>query len=511
MKKQFSSTIVGATFLISLTGLISKGVGFLREILYANYFGLQTEFDIYLVSAALPMIITTMLLYLGQNYFIPAFNRIDVSKKTERKNYFVKFFWFFFLFGILLSAILTLASYSLIKIFLNGFNEEKIELAVLIFRLFIFSLPLASMVSIISAYQQANFQYKYPAYSQLLVNITLVLLLFLFNKNLGIVVIPIGLLVGTFLQLLYLFLKIDVSFIELFKPMEINFRKFSIPVSFITIICIELIGQLYTISDRYFITQIDSGGVAALNYSMNLILLPISIFSIAISTAIFPKLSENFAANTSDRLKKNFNLSIVFNLMIFIPITFILFFYGEEIIKILFERGNFNQANSKMTYDLTRILALSLIFYSSYSVANKLIYSINQVKKLLWLTLMGLSLKVILNFILVYYLKQNGLALSTVISYLFFFIGALYIIQRTVNIESKSIFIKELILLIMNSVIAFCVMKIVLMHLLSSSILYSLFEVTFFVTIFYFNIIYIRHPAVQILKSLTQDFFVKKS
>lgn len=511
MKKPFSSTIVGATFLITLTGLISKGVGFLREILYANYFGLQTEFDIYLVSAALPMIISAMLLYLGQNYFIPAFNRIEVSNQNERKTYFIRSFWFFFLFGVLLAAILTILSFPLIKLFLNGFNNERIELAVLIFRLFILSLPLAAMVSIISAYQQANFQYKYPAFSQLLVNITLVILLFLFNKNLGIVIIPIALLVGTFIQLLYLFLKIDLSFIELFNPKEINFRKFSIPVSILTIISIELIGQLYTISDRYFITQIDSGGVAALNYSMNLILLPISIFSIAISTAIFPKLSENFATNTSDRLKKNFNLSIVFNLMIFIPITFILFFYGEQIIKILFERGNFNQANSQMTYDLTRILALSLIFYSSYSVANKLIYSINQVKKLLWLTLMGLSLKVILNFILVYYLKQNGLALSTVISYLFFFIGALYIIQRTVNIESKSVFIKELILLIMNSVIAFCIMKIVLMHLLSSSILYLLFEVTFFVTIFYFNIIYIRHPAIQILKSLTQDFFVKKS
>jgi putative peptidoglycan lipid II flippase len=511
MKKQFSSTIVGATFLISLTGIISKGVGFLREILYANYFGLQTEFDIYLVSAALPMIISTMLLYLGQNYFIPAFNSIDVSEKMERKNYFIKFFWFFLLFGILLSAILTLVSVPLINIFLKGFNSERIELAVLIFRLFIFSLPLASMVSIISAYQQANFQYKAPAFSQLVVNITLVILLFIFNKNFGIVIIPIGLLVGTLLQLLYLFLKIDVSFTDLIKPMELNFRKFSIPVSFLTIISIELIGQLYSISDRYFISQIDSGGIAALNYSMNLILLPISIFSLAISTAIFPKLSENFATHSSDKLEKNFNLSIVFNLMVFMPITFILFFYGDEIIKILFERGNFNQANSIMTYRLTKILALSLIFYSSYSVANKLIYSINQVKPLLWLTSIGLLLKVVLNIVLVKDLKQNGLAISTVISYIFFFIGAIYIIQRTINIESKSVFIKEMILLTINGALTFFITKFVFAELLFSTIISVFIGISFFVILFYSNIIYIRHPAIQILKSLTHDFFSKKN
>lgn len=511
MKKQFSSTIVGATFLISLTGLVSKGVGFLREILYANYFGLQSEFDIYLVSAALPMIISTMLLYLGQNYFIPAFNNIDVSEKMERKNYFIKSFWFFLLFGIVISVILIIVSVPLINLFLKGFNKERIELAVLIFRLFIFSLPLASMVSIISAYQQANFQYKAPALSQLLVNITLVILLFMFNKNFGIVIIPIGLLVGTLLQLLYLSLKIDVSITEFFKKMELDLKKLSFPFSFLTIISIEFIGQLYTISDRYFISQIDPGGIAALNYSMNLVLLPISIFSLAISTAIFPKLSENFATSSLDNLQKNFNLSIVFNLMIFIPITTILFFFGDEIIKILFERGNFSQVDSMMTFNLTKILALSLIFYSSYGVANKLIYSINQVKKLLWLTVIGLLLKIVLNFIFVKEFKQTGLAISTVISYVFFFVGSIYIIQQSINIQSKSVFIKAATLLSVNGVFAFITTRFIIDELSLSVVLSSVISIALFIIIFYFNIIYIRDPVIQILKSLSHDYFYKKN
>lgn len=508
MKRQFSSTVIGATFLISATGLVSKGVGFIREVLYANYFGLRSQFDIYLVSAALPMIISSMLLYLGQNYFIPSFNRIDQSENLKRKQFFVKSFWSYLTFGILLFIVLLSVSSPLINFLLDGSNKH-FELALLIFRLFIITLPLTAIVSIISAYQQANFHYKAPAYAQLIVNITLVVILFLFNKNFGIVIIPIASLAGTVLQTIYLFSKIDVSLSDLFNHLKIDVKRFSIPGPFLTIIIIEFIGQLYIISDRYFVNQVDTGGISALNYSINLILLPISIFSIAISTAIFPKLSENFATHSSDSLQTNFNLSLKFNLAIFVPITFILFFYGDEIIRILFERGNFNQANSIMTFKLTKILALSLIFYSSYNVANKLIYSISQIKKLLWLTLFGLLLKVVLNFILVKELKQSGLAISTVISYMFFFIGAIYIIERAVKIKSKSTFIKESILLIMNGALAFFLTKFLIERFIFLPILSALIGVTFFLMLFYFNIIYIRHSIIQILKSLIQQFIVK--
>ncbi|NUM61450.1 MAG: hypothetical protein HUU44_04770, partial [Ignavibacteriaceae bacterium] len=81
MSKKFTSTIAGASIFISLLGLISRGLGFIREIIFANNFGLEKEFDLYLVGAVLPITINTILLYIGQNYFIPEFQKINSSNQ----------------------------------------------------------------------------------------------------------------------------------------------------------------------------------------------------------------------------------------------------------------------------------------------------------------------------------------------------------------------------------------------------------------------------------------------
>ena len=53
MSQKFTSTIAGASIFISLIGVLSRGFGFIREMIFANNFGLETDFDLYLVGAVL--------------------------------------------------------------------------------------------------------------------------------------------------------------------------------------------------------------------------------------------------------------------------------------------------------------------------------------------------------------------------------------------------------------------------------------------------------------------------
>ena len=76
MAKKFTSTIVGASIFISILMLLGRGFGFIREIVYAGYFGIGEQFDLYLVSAVFPITVNTIVYYLGQNYFIPAYNKV---------------------------------------------------------------------------------------------------------------------------------------------------------------------------------------------------------------------------------------------------------------------------------------------------------------------------------------------------------------------------------------------------------------------------------------------------
>jgi len=95
MPNKFTSTIAGASILITGVGLFSKGFGFLREIVYANNFGLQSNFDYYLIGAVLPITINTAIFYLAQNYFIPIYNNKLRTGKDDAEKFLLNSFWLF--------------------------------------------------------------------------------------------------------------------------------------------------------------------------------------------------------------------------------------------------------------------------------------------------------------------------------------------------------------------------------------------------------------------------------
>ena len=87
-----------------------------REILFANYFGLGNEFDIYLVGAALPITINTIVFFIAQNYLIPIYHKKKSAQSVEAADDFIKLnIIIFFVFSLLFSLILMLFQIILLK------------------------------------------------------------------------------------------------------------------------------------------------------------------------------------------------------------------------------------------------------------------------------------------------------------------------------------------------------------------------------------------------------------
>ena len=504
MKKKFSSSLAGASIFIASIGLISKGLGFFREILFASIYGLSTGFDIYLIGAVLPLTINTIILCLGQNYLIPAYNKIKENDSNLARNFIQTNFYLFIFLGLILSLTLYIFSSSIISIYLSNSNPNLYKAALNIFDLFLMSIPLTCGISVIIAYQQSNFEFKYSVASQILPNIIVLITVF-FVRSLDIYAIPFGFIVGTILQLIFL----------LFKSKELLLNQASIIFSYkqnkklgsitlVFIILIETIGQLYVISDRYFYNIVSSGGISALNYAQTIFLLPVSIISIALSTAIFPKFSQLIHQKLYTDLEKIFNEALKINIIVFLPIMFLFIFYGDAILSIIFERGKFSGSNTIMTHRALIFYSLSIVFYSSYGILNKIIYSADLINKLLYITFMGIALKIILNFFLVGKYEQNGLALSTSITYLFFFISSLFLIYQKISFINKSIFFTESFHHLSNSIISFIITKQISVFIPHDHS-YILMEITIFIVIYILNIILLKNSFMRVLIQLTKN------
>jgi len=508
MSQKFTSTIAGASIFISILGLASRGLGFIREMIFANNFGLQTEFDIYLIGAVLPITINSIILYVGQNYFIPEYQSKIKSNSELAQKYYRKSLLGFTTAGTVLAIFLFLISEIIINSYIPSASQESKNLAIQILKIFLITIPFSAGISILSALLQAVYEFKFPAVSILFLNVAIIILLLFFSTNFGVIIIPVGYVVGTVFQFTYLIFKSrKIVKFKLFDPgNEYTLLKSFLSSSVILIILIESISQLYTIFDRYFYSEVTSGGIASLNYAMIIFLLPISIFSIALATAVFPKITKAISDSASEEIEKIYNESISMNLLIFIPLTFILFFFGDTIIRLLYERGKFVEESTAITFGVLKFYALSIAFYSVYAVLNKIFYAINKIKLLLLVTISGLLLKFILNFLLID-LQQNGLALSTSISYFFFFIVSLLLLNFKLKIREKSLFFKDFIFHLLNCLVCFTSIQIIITVFNHNSTLNELLVIVSFIIICFINLVIVKHKAVGISARVFEQFY----
>ena len=261
MKTKITSTIAGASAFITFFGFFGRILGLARESLFANYFGLSSDYDLYLIAAVFPISLNSIIIFIAQNYFIPNYHRIKVTSETEAREFSNSSLWIFGLAGLLVAAILILFSEPIIRLYMQGSNSESLDQTIFIFRIFILTLPLNSLFSILAALSQSELQFKFPVLSQLILNSAVILIVLFFNKTMQIFSIPLGYLAGTFIQVTFLYFKTRTYFkLDFAKFLKSN--KFAVfGSSFLFLVVIEILGQTYTAIDRYFYSYIEEGGI----------------------------------------------------------------------------------------------------------------------------------------------------------------------------------------------------------------------------------------------------------
>jgi putative peptidoglycan lipid II flippase len=500
MKRKITSTIAGATALLTIFGFLGKLMGLARESLFADYFGLSSDYDLYLIAVVLPISINSIILYITQNYFIPNYHTIKAESLREANTFSNTTFWMFSISGLVITLILFQLSESILKFYLQSDNVILINRTLVIFRIFIFTIPLNTLFAVFASLLQAELRFKYPIFSQLLLNSVVIVIVLFFNGQLKIISIPIGYLAGTFLQVLYLYFKVKKFLIPNFKKFFSSNKFAFFGSTFLLLVIIEILGQSYSIIDRYFFEQIDDGGIAALNYAFILFNLPITIIAFALTTVLFPTLSRLSGEKSFEEISIHLKNFFSVNIFIFIPISFVLICYGDLFVKIIFEHGKFDQRATSLTYNALILYSLSYIFLSSYFVLNKLFYSIQKIKYLFIITISGILLKIILSFQLVPSYKHDGLALSTSFTYLFFFSVSYLVIFSWLKFKNGSTFLVELLFSGFNGLLSYYLVYLCRVQLIvRTELIIDIINFVLFLIFYLTNAYLIKHNSVLLI------------
>lgn len=509
--KKYPDSIAASVILLTITTILSRATGFIREIIFAGQFGFNKEFEIYLIAAVIPVLINTAINYLAQNYFIPVYNRF--KEIEERTNYLRNQFWLFFIIGALGSISLFLLKNHILEIFLEKSDESVFNLASNILTIYLLSFPLNAGYSILSAYLQAELKFRHPAFSQLILNLPIIILVLFFSDSLMIYAIPIGYVAGSMLQLLYLLIIAGPGFLKM------NFRKpgsmllHSFNWSLVLVILIEVVNQLHPFIDRYYYSEVQTGGIAALNYASVLFGLPITVFSFALASVVFPILSKHSSSDSPEKSEIYYNKALSIIAALFTPVMLMFLFNGDTIISLIFQRGQFGPNDTQMTFQVLKMYSVSLVFFAGYAVINKMIFSSGLLKHLLILSLLSIGIKILMNNYLVRDHQQNGLAFSSAINFMILCIAGYYLVFRKTGAGKQGLFFKEVIIYFCMGITAIYVSGQIVSLVASGSVLGKLFQIILFCILYLLSLLFLTDKLDFIYKKKavleTNGFFRK--
>ncbi|MGI1820929.1 murein biosynthesis integral membrane protein MurJ [Exiguobacterium sp. TRN 1102] len=397
--------------------LISKILGFTRDLLLSFFYGASVISDAYLISQTIPMVIFSFVGIGIATAFIPVYIKIENESGTlDADKYTSNLVNIIFLFSSLVIGVSLIFVEQIVSIFATGFEGEAYKLTVEFTRVSIWSIYGITLSYLFQAYLQVKGSYYAAAAMGLPLNIITISSIIISTYTQSIY-LAIGGVIASFSQVfvqLFLIKKSKFKYRITLDVFDTNIKKILIVA--LPLILGASIDQINILVDRTLATSIALGGVSALNYSNKLILFFHGIIVMSLVSVLYPTISRMVSENKIDELKKEVSNTINVMMLFLIPASMICFFFSKDIIDILFNRGAFDETAFKLTSEALSFYSIGMFAIGAREVFSKIFYSMEDTKTPMINASVALTVNIFLNIILSRYMGLNGLALATSLS-----------------------------------------------------------------------------------------------
>lgn len=416
-RKENGAGMVGFIFVAIL---LSKLLGLLRGTAVALFYGTGYVASAYSMASQLPVNFFDMILGSAiSSAFIPVYNKFTQTEGRSRADGFAsRFLNVILAVTILISVLGVLFAPQIIKIMGGGMEPQAASLAAqllrIMFPLVIFTGLAFTLVGIL----QSLGEFKVPAIMSLISNLICIVYLFTMNDRFGIYGLSAALLIGWALQFIILIYPAKKrGFSYSFKAgfADTGFKdvaKLALPVLLAS--WVQPINAMVNMSIASGLG--DGSGIAVLDYANKLYIIAASAFSMAVTNYIFPKLSRFGAGDNKTAWTDTLVKSIRVVMFIVLPIMIVFLVQSEEIIRIIYGRGQFGEESVKMTSSAMRFYSLGMIWFALQEIFNKAFYSVMDSKTPVIAAVGGIVINVSLSFILSGSMGIDGLALAASVS-----------------------------------------------------------------------------------------------
>lgn len=412
------------TGLISLFTGISRVLGFVRDLVIAQAFGTGIGAEAFVVSFKIPNLLRDLVGEGAANAaIVPVLTEYREKKKEE--------FW-----KLANSLILTMGCILLILSvlgvlfagplvgaiapgFLKASDPEKFPLTVHLTRVIFPYIFLIGLSALFMGILNSLKEFKSSAIGPILLNISMIVCGFWFERSHGPMALVIGVLIGGLLQVLCQLPALKKQGFHFTRP---HFKhagvkkigKLLLPRAFGTALY-----QFNVFVDSIlasFESIVGAGGQSALYYANRLFQLPLAMFGVALAQALLPAFSTQLVNQDREGFKSTFSLALRSLMLIVLPASIGLVVLATPIIRIIFEHGRFDAYSTSITSNALFFYGFGLLSCSFIKIYANAFYAMHDTRTPVKTMLAAVFLNLVLSLILMKPLKIGGLTLASSIS-----------------------------------------------------------------------------------------------
>jgi len=513
--------LLKSTGVIGISTTISRILGFVRDILFANFFGTNMFAQAFVVAFRLPNMLRHMV---GEgaadSAIVPILTEYKHTKTVEE-------YWeasrvilcFMFVFLLIFSVIGVFFAPLLVKVIAPGFlaSNEKFLLTVSLTKMMFPYILFIGLVSYCKGVLNSLNYFFTPAFSPVVLNISMIFSLLVFCHIFGIKGMVFGVIIGGILELGIQILPLYKKGFRLIKlnsfyhPVIKRIGKLILPRAIGTAVY-----QLSILMDTVLASLtwiVGSGGVAALYYSNRLVQLPLAIFGISLATAVLPNMSKSFAQKKIHDFKNTilFSLKTVFAIMI--PSTIGFLILSKFIIQLLFQRGEFTNYSTNITSNALFFYSLGLFAYAGIKILVSAYYAMSDTKTPLKTAFVSLLLNLFLNLLLMWPLKVGGLACATSIAAMMNLFFLYYFLTKKIGDIGLFSIIFCFLKICLASFLMGCItmyFSIVLLNDTFSLDVFCLFKFCFVILLSILSYLFFCYILnIEVIKKIIQEIMIK--
>ena len=438
--------------------IISRLLGYLRDVLTAIFLGTGVLADVFFVAFRIPN--TFRRLFSEGTFnaaFVPSYTS-EISRGKLKSNKFAnEVFNLLFLGLFFLVLIVQIFMPVFVSFIAPGFvgDVEKMKLAINLTRITFPFLFFISLASFFSAILNSHNKFAAASAAPIILNIILIGVLF-FSKILNdqlVYYLSYGVSIAGILQLLFLYkfvnklysLKFNFN-IKVSTKVKIFFKKLlpSIFSSGVTQINI-LVGTI--------IASFQASAVSYLYYADRIYQINLAIAGIAIGVVVLPQLSKHIQNNKKNKILLIQNKALELSLFLSLPASVALLIGSDQIISALFGYGSFNEVSVSNSGKALYYFALGLPAFSLIKVFSIFFFANHDTKTPFYISLISVILNIVIS---IYYFKEIGfiiIPIATTISSWFNAI-ILFIFLKNDNLFSfNKVFLVRFIKIIITSIL----------------------------------------------------------